>query len=509
MLLTSLGCEARVRRTPDERLVVLIEDAVRDIDPRFAMTNHDTKLSRLVCPGLTTVDDPKLMPQLSLASSIEEVEPLVWDVTLKEGLLFSDGKPVTAADIAFTYNSVLDSEFGSLYHRGFAERFLRVEVRDERVARFHLQKPVATLLSDLDFGILSKSGADARGRYLDGKPICAGAFRVASVEPEKVVLKRNELYWATLAAMPTVEVRTVRDQSARTMMLVGGSADLAQNAIRVDLVTEVGSRERLKIDSGPGAILTYVMMNNSHPVLSDVRVRRAIAHAIDRETLIDAKFDGRATLATGMLPTAHWAYEDDVQRYAYDLKAARQLLDEAGYPDPDGPGGHPRFKLTYKTSANQFRLALARIISAQLGEIGIEVEVRSFEFGTFFADVKQGNFQLASMQTAAITEPDYLYTYFHSSRIPSKADPNAGNRWRYRSPKLDQLVAEGREVMKQEQRVGLYSQAQKVLANDLPIIPLWHEDVIAVSNIDVQGYELLPSARFAGLAKVTKRKRGL
>ncbi|MBT8494868.1 MAG: ABC transporter substrate-binding protein, partial [Deltaproteobacteria bacterium] len=341
------------------------------------------------------------------------------------------------------------------------------------------------------------------------KPLCAGQYLVSEHQTEKLVLVRNPRYWATAAVMPKLEIRTVRDQSARTMMLAGGSADLVQNAIRVDLVGEVGGRKRLRIDSGPGAILTYLMMNNTHPVLKDARVRRAIAHAVDRKNIVDAKFEGRAILATGMLPTAHWAYEGGVECYPYDPALARKLLDEAGYPDPDGDGPKPRLKMTYKTSANQFRLTLARIISAQLGEVGIEVEVRSFEFGTFFSDIKDGNFELASMQTAAITEPDYLYSYFHSSRIPSNKDRNAGNRWRYRSDELDALVARGRTEMAREVRAGLYSEAQKVLARDLPIIPLWHEDVIAISNVDVSGYKVLPSARFAGLATASKKKRGI
>ncbi len=509
-LVALAACQPRVRRTADDVLVVLVEDEVRDIDPRFAITNYDTKLSRLVCPGLTTVDDPSLEPQLALAESIAEVEPLVWEARLRPDVVFSDGTPVTSADVVFTFATTLDPEFGSLYQRGFDERFARVEAVDARRVRFHLRKPVATLLSDLDFGILAKSGADERGRYSDDRPpLCAGPFVVTRKEPERVLLARNDRYWGERAKMPRIEVRTVRDQSARTMMLAGGSADLVQNAVRVDLVGEVGQRKRLRVDSGPGAILTYLMMNNDHPVLGDVRVRRAIALAVDRETIVAAKFDGRAKLATGLLPESHWAYAGDVDRYGYDPDRARALLDEAGYPDPDGPGGQPRLRLTYKTSANQFRLALARIIAAQLGEVGIEVEVRSFEFGTFFTDIKQGNFELASMQTAAITEPDYLYSYFHSSRIPSQEDPNAGNRWHYRSAELDELVAKGRTVMDRETRRALYRDAQKVLARDLPIVPLWHEDVIAITNIDVSGYQILPSARFAGLATATKKKRGL
>src|SRR5690606_28756358 len=123
-----------------------------------------------------------------------------------------------------------------------------------------------------------------------------------------------------------------------------------------------------------------------------------------------------------LIAPGHWAYNPDVPRYPFDPDRARALLDQAGYPDPDGPGGRPRMRLSYKTSADQFRLAVARIIADQLGEVGIEVEVRAFEFGTFFTDIKKGNYQLASMQTASISEPDYYFWYFHSSNIPTATE---------------------------------------------------------------------------------------
>ena len=138
-----------------------------------------------------------------------------------------------------------------------------------------------------------------------------------------------------------------------------------------------------------------------------------------------------------------------------DHRAIRRLLDEAGYPDPDGPGGAPRMRLSYKTSSNQFRLGVARVIAAQLRDIGIDVEVHSFEFGTFFADIKAGNYQLGSMQTSAITEPDFYYTYFHSSRVPTDASPHLHNRWRYRSEDIDSLTDKARHSMEREERAAL------------------------------------------------------
>jgi peptide/nickel transport system substrate-binding protein len=300
----------------------------------------------------------------------------------------------------------------------------------------------------------------------------------------------------------------VRDANARLLMLVGGSADFTQNTVRMDLVDEVARQPRLETATGASAILSYLLMQNQDPILKDLRVRRAIALAIDREKLVRRKLGGHAVLASGLLPPSHWAYSGDVARYPYDPAAARRLLDEAGYPDPDGPGGRPRFSLTYKTSSDLFRISLARLIAAQLAEVGIDVEVRPFELATLFADLRAGNFQLASLQTAEIVEPDMHYVYFHSGRMPSKDQPDGLNRMRYKNPEVDRLIEAGRHEVDPAARRTIYAQLQKIIADELPIVPLWFEDNVAVQNRDVRGFVVVPNARLTPVTAVTKRAAG-
>ncbi|HET6612931.1 MAG TPA: ABC transporter substrate-binding protein [Kofleriaceae bacterium] len=500
------ACAVPERRTPDDTLVVLIPRPVLDLDPRFAINSYDTKLSRLIAPGLTTVDTASLEPAPALAESITQIDDLTWEVTLKDGVKFSNGLPVLADDVVYTYSSVLDPATKSLFRSNFADRFKGVEKVSARVVRFHLQKPIAMLMSDFDFGIVSAVAARAGGGRFAHGVVGAGPYRVVRFASERILLSRNPYYAGPVPPMAKILVRTVRDPNARTLMLVGGSADLTQNGIRLDLASEIEARPRVKIETAPSAILTYLMMQTSDPLLGDVRVRRAIAHAIDRKTIIDAKLGHRAVLATGLLAPGHWAYRGDVKTYAFDPVRARALLTEAGFPDPDGPGGKPRMHLVYKTSSDPYRLAIARVIAAQLAEVGIDAEVRAFEFGTFLADIKRGNYQLASMQTASIGEPDYYFAYFHSSRIPTAEHPATLNRWRYANPKLDALLEAGRRTVGKTARIAIYGQVQAILANDVPIIPMWHEHNIAVMNVDVSHYKMLPNARFSGLAQATKAR---
>jgi peptide/nickel transport system substrate-binding protein len=481
------------RRTPDDTVVVLVETAMTTADPRFTVTNHDAKLARLVCSGLTAVDTPDLVPRLDLAASLDRVDDLTYDVAVRADARFSDGTPVTAADVAYTFESVL-ADPTSTSHRNLAERLRSVEAVAPRVARIHLVAPVATLASDLDFGIVAAHG--------DG--ICAGPYALRALSPAGAWLDPNPFYAGAAAKLPHVELRVVPDAAARVIMLVGGTADLVQNGVRLDLVDDIAARPGVRVASAPSCILTYLMMNNDDGVLRDLRVREAIALAIDRPAVIAASFGGRAVLATGLLPPSHALYAADVPRWNRDLVRANALLDAAGLPrGADGIRAH----LVYKTSSDAFRLVVARELAAQLRDVGLDVEVDGFEFATFFADVKRGNYQLASMQTADITGPDYYYTYFHSGRIPSEKDPDAGNRWRYRNPTLDRLVEDGRRTADPAQARRIYEQVQRIVATDVPIIPLWHEDNVVLSRDGVDGFAITPNARLGGLVGVTKAAR--
>jgi peptide/nickel transport system substrate-binding protein len=299
-------------------------------------------------------------------------------------------------------------------------------------------------------------------------------------------------------------VRTLEDTNARLLMLVGGAADFAQNTVRADLIRDVQRKPRLKIERGRSAILTYLVLKNDDPILGDVRVRRAIAHAIDRKAIIDAKYGGGAQLATGLIAPGHWAYEGDVARYDYDPARARALLDEAGHPMGKTEDGK-RFTLVFKVSSDQHRVATARIIAQQLEAVGIGVDLRSFEWQTYFADIKRGNFQIGMMQTGEIAEPDMHWVFFHSGRIPTPDKPDGANRARYHDAEADRLIEEGRRVVDRAERKRIYGALQKIIARDLPWVPLWHEDNVAILNKDVEGYLVVPTARFIGWASVHKR----
>ncbi len=498
LLVVASGACGRHRRTPDDTLVIAIGDKATTVDPRYDLTNYDAMLSHLIAPGLTTVDTVDGSVHLVLAKSITPRDPVTIDIELAD-VQFSDGTPVTADDVARTFETVLDPKCDSLYRKLHLARWTSFEARGPKLVTIHLVQPLGMLATDLEFGVVSFHGVPPGECHPPGV-IGAGPYMLRELTPYGAELDANP-YALAPPKLPHLRVHFVSDTAARILMLVGGSVDLIQNAVRGDLVDEVAQRPRVRVSAAPSNILTYMMLNLDDPILRDLRVREAIALAIDRPAVIDARFEGRAQLATGLLPATSPYYEPNVAHWNHDLPRARALLDEAGYRiGPDGM----RMHLVYKTSSDQFRVSIARLLAAQLAEVGIDVEVRAFEFGTFFADVKKGDYQIASMQTAPITEPDFYFAYFHSSRIPDSADPDAQNRWRYRNAELDRVTELGRHTLDPASRKPLYAIAQQLVARDVPIIPLWHEDNVVLSNVDIAGYQIVANARLAGLVTTFK-----
>jgi peptide/nickel transport system substrate-binding protein len=502
---------------PSDELVVLIEQPPKNIDPRYRTTSYDLKLSFLCYARLVSVDDDTLEPKLELAQRVtvlpkDPAHPgqLRFEVELRPAR-FADGSEVTAADVAYTIERLADEKTGSApMRRRFAESGLVVpiEVVSERTVRFTLAHEHASFLTDLDFGIFRRGTAEPTTKRPSegGMPIGAGPFVLVSEVGEVTRMVRNPNYYGGAPAFKRLTVRVVRDANSRLLSLVGGSADLTQNTVSPLLFEAVNKwHSRLQLSTGPSALVNYLGMNNEDAHLRDPRVRRALALSIDRERIVRTKLHGKATLATGMLAPFHWAYHAPEQPLRYDPAEAMRLLDEAGFPDPDGPGPRPRFTLQFKTSTDALSVAIARTIAAQLAEVGIGVELRPLEFHLFLSDVKKGNYQLYTLSSSEIAEPNVYRNFFHSEFIPTAQNLDAGlNRMRYRNAEVDALLDEGQREMSRDKRRLIYARVQEILARDLPLLPLWHPDNVVVSRRIVQGFHMWPSAQLTGLATAYK-----
>ena len=268
--------------------------------------------------------------------------------------------------------------------------------------------------------------------------------------------------------------RIVPDAIVRALELRKGSADVEMSSLSPDMIPVLAKQATLEVSERPGTNFAYLGMNMEDAILKHREVRQALAYATDRETLIKYLLRDEAKLASGLLPPNHWAYEPDVKKYGCDTEKAEKLLDAAGYGrKSDGV----RFALTLKVSTEEQARTLGAALQEQWRKVGVKLEVHPEEIATLFADLGKGQFQICYLRwVGANNDPDVFELVFNSKRIP----PDGPNRGRYRNAQVDALTDGIRTEMNRAKRKELCSEVQKIVAEDLPYIPLWYTDVVSV-----------------------------
>jgi len=281
----------------------------------------------------------------------------------------------------------------------------------------------------------------------------------------------------------------VPDVTTRALELRKGSADAEINALTLDMIVTLAREPTLAVEHAPGTVLAYLGFNLRDPTLKEVRVRQAIAHALDRRPMIEYLWRGEAEPARSVLPPQSWAYNADVPAYDYDPAKARQLLDAAGYRLSNGV----RFHLVMKTSTDENTRLMVAVMQQQLREVGIVLDIRSFEFATFFSDVTHGAFQMYGLRWIGGNEDPDIFEYaFHSAKFP----PNGANRGYYSNPRIDALIDRGRSEVDPRVRKKIYAEVQQILAEDLPYIDLWYLDNVLVHSRRITNIELNPAGNY-------------
>lgn len=503
-LAVMVGCPSCQQSVDDEgdAFVVLMDSSPAGLDPRFATTDASAKLVALLHEGLISMDTSDGTMEYRLAKSIEQTSEIRYEIEMRDDALFHDGTPVTAHDVEYTYMQL--GEVSSPFS-GTTNRIDEFDVVDDHHMVITLKEPHAPFEMDLGMGILPRHICEGHDSC-PGDPVGAGPFQYQDRQGElQVEFRRFEDHFGGSPSIERLIFRVIRDDNARVLALLGNTADLVQNAVSPLMMPVVEEADGLEIQRAPSFRYTYLAFNLEHPVLGDETVRQAIAHAINREEIIEYKFGGAARPSTGLFVPEHWVYEGDVDVFDYDPERARQLLDDAGYGADDG---EYRFTLEFKVSANNFRRSLAQLIGQQLGEVGIYVRVRAYEWGTFFDDIRSRNFEVTTLQWPSVLEPNLLRWIFHSDNIPTADARAAGaNRGAYQNARVDELLDQGQRETDREKRKKIYGEVQQILARELPYISLWHEDNVAVLREGTEGYYTTPNARYDSLRTVVPAPR--
>ena len=465
LIIFSIGCQPDLSH--QQQITFAIAQAPLNLDPRYATDAASERVNRLIYQPLIDFDAASrpawILPAGDVVSATE------YRFTLQKQATFHNGDALTAADVKATYDS-----FNSLKDSPHSAEFANIDsikLEDKNTLIFKLKQADKHFVEKLIIGILPKKLIESKHDF-SHNPVGSGALKFVSWQ--------NKLMLQRVKDGQIIALQEVKDPTVRVLKLMRGEADLIQGDLPPELVKYLQSLASIQVDTGLGANYSYIGLNMQDPVLKKLKVRQAIAHAINRQDIIDKVMISNTKVAGAILPPEHFTNANkSFAPYDYNPQLSKKLLIEAGVKLP--------LKLVYKTSTDAFRVRLATIMQAQMAEAGIALEIKSLDWGTFFADVKAGNFQLFGLTWVGIKTPEIYNKAFGSQNFP----PNGFNRGRYADAELDQLLQDEN-----------WQAATMRIQQQLPYIPLWCEGQFAAMRKSLGGYALKSDGNWDGLAEV-------
>jgi peptide/nickel transport system substrate-binding protein len=497
LLFVVSACSVRPR--DPNVIVVAIQSGPNSLDPRVGTDSVSQNIHQVLFNGLMKIDEQlKVVPDL--AERLDNPEPTVYVATLRKGVRFHDGHELTSADVVYTFHSLYDPALINPY-RGAYRYIESVEARDRYTVVFRLKEVFGSFPVNLVVPQIVPDGAPLD--FAD-HPVGTGPYRfVRNVRDDRVEVAPFADYFDGAPRNGGLVFKVIPDSIMTGLEMRRGTVDMIVNDPDPDIVHQLEQDPRLQTQTAPGADFQYVGLNLLDPILKDVRVRQALSYAIDRKAIVQYLRRGYAVPATGMLPRESWAYEPSLPAYDYDPAKARVLLDEAGYPDPDGDGPAMRMHLTLKIQNLEFPRLQGTVLQQNLRAVGVDVDVRSYEFATLYADVLSGNFQMYTLQWVggAASDPDILRRVFHSNQVP----PAGFNRGHFKDARVDALLDEAARTTDESARRRLFGDAQRAIAEQAPYICLWTKINNVIGQRTLDGMRVTPIADYWFLKDVARR----
>lgn len=475
-----------------DTLVIEVQSSPTNLDSRVGNDNASGRVFDLIYSGLVKVT-PDMNYAADLATKWETPDDKTIIFHLNPNAKFHNGQPVKAADVKWTYDSLMDPNFVTSKKSGYAA-VDHIEVPDEHTVIFKLKEPNGGLFDNLTLGVLP-TGADTN--TYKTRPIGCGPYKVVEFRPDdRLVLQAFDQWHGGPPKIKNLTMRIIPDSTTRVLELRRGTVAFEVNNIPFENVGGFDKNPDFRTVKQVGSVYQYLAFNLKDPILSKLKVRQAIAHAIDRQKICTDLLRGYAIPTDTMLAQGHWARAENLPTYPFDSNKAKQLLDEAGYKQN---GTNPRFTLSFKTSTDSEANLRAQMIQQMLKNVGIDVQIESSEFGTFLDAISKGNFQMYSLSRNGVQDPDFYYVIFYSKNTP----PSGQNRGYYANPKVDQLLVEGRSTFDKAKRKEMYGQVQTILQQDLPYISLYHQVNVAVMRKNVDGFVMYPAGFLLSVPEMT------
>lgn len=453
-----------------------MESSPTTFDSALSTDLYSHQVYSHVVEGLLMLD-PQGVPQPALAESwTTSADGRTLTFRLKRGVKFHDDTEFTADDVKFTLDRILDTATRSP-QRGALSQITSVEVVDRHTVRITTQAAFVPILTNLATSayILPRAAHTRLGREFGRRPVGTGPFKfVEWVADDRIVMEANPDYHAGRPTLDRAHFRFIPEASVRLAELESGGLDLIAGVPAQDLRR---LRVSLLVDLHEivGTNYRFYAMNTSVKPYDDARVRQAIAHAVEKQKIIDVVWPGRGVMAEGPIPPTSWAFDERFKGLGFNLTRAKQLMAEAGQA-----GGFDMNLLISDTEENRREVVL---MIDMLKQININVKVISVDFPTLLDRLLKANYDVLRVGWTTNPEPDsLLYSPFHTSAI------GGFNFTKFRNARVDELLDRGRTVMNRNDRVRIYREAQRIIVQEAPMVFVFHEKRTYAARKAVSGF---------------------
>ncbi|MFP3392934.1 ABC transporter substrate-binding protein [Brevibacillus sp. SIMBA_040] len=486
----------------DELKIGLDVDA-GTMDPRLSRDTTAARVTDLVFDGLIRLSD-KMEALPSLAEKWENPDPTTWVFTLRKGVTFHDGTPFTAQDVKFTYDSLLDPSFKAPYAKLYAP-IASVDVIDDSTVKFTLKQPYGPLLSYLDLGIVPKHLAEKDPQAFSFNPVGTGPYKMVKWDKNsKIAFEANEQYWGGPAKTKKLTYFIIPDNTTRVSALEAGDVDLVHSPLSPQDITKLKNNNNFTVVETEGLGFTYLNYNTTNPILSDVKVRQAFAHLVDKKLISESLYAGMDKPGETPLIPPSWAFDPSIKGFSHDPVEAKRLFAEAGWKDTNSDGFLDKDgqKLTVTLSTHTEdpnRIQTVEFLQNEFTKAGVDAKVSTTEWPTFSANMMSQKFDIALLGWLSLVDPDRaMYGQFQSQ--------SENNYGKYNNPKVDELLDKGRASLDQAERAKIYQEIAKTVTEEVAYDVVLYQGYIAMYSNKLTGFKEHPKGSLYNLKDVEVNK---
>jgi peptide/nickel transport system substrate-binding protein len=478
-------------------------DSVR-LDPADITDGESVKACTQIFENLVEFKDNSTAVEPGLATSWEVSEDgLTWTFNLRKGVKFHDGTPFNADAVVFSLMRQKDKDHPAhngdfAYWNYMYNNVEDVWKTDDYTVKIKLSEPYAPFLYNMasfPVMIVSPTAMTENGvEHFRTHPVGTGPFKfVEWKRNDRIILDKNENYWGKKAGVDRVIIRSIPENTTRLMSLLAGEIHAMDGVSPENIKTlKEEKRKDLKIVAQPGMNVGYLAMNMEKEPFGNKKVRKALAYAINKKKIVSELFEGMAVPAVNMLPPNLWGYNDEIEDYSYNPVKAKTLLTTAGYPDG--------FKtdLWYMPVPRPYMpdgKLVAQAIQQDLKKIGVECNLVTYDWGTYLEKLENFEHTMCLIGWMGDNgDPDnFLYVLLDKDTATPGSAQNYSN---YKSEEYHNMMIEAQRSFDQEKRDTLYKDAQTLLHEDVPTVPIAHAYNLAIVNTSVKGFKLHPTSNF-------------